>query len=63
MKRHWWIVRLDRQSGYTPGICVSARYVWVRDARRGQGPAQIIGCVCHHSWTQRVRSFQEVPDA
>lgn len=64
MKRRWFI-RPARDFIPTRGmVCGSARYVWCRTGITSERrPWYLVGCVCHHSWTQRVRSFVEIPDA
>ena len=61
MKRRWWIERANYGEPVNL-VCSGARWVWHRTSYRRGLDTEVVGCVCHHIWTQRVRSFVEVPD-
>jgi hypothetical protein len=41
-------------------LCPLGRWEWWRQDVNGRAAA--VGCVCHHSWTKRVKAFVEVPE-
>lgn len=56
MKPRWTIFEAVPVVG---AVHKGAQWMWVRADRNGR--RSVVGCVCHHTWTKRVTSFEVIP--